>query len=383
MRSSKTSGTISAFRSFTQFEQTETALRGFGLSSFTNNGKVWVLGAGASTFAGYPLASGLLPFIRDLRSVDSRTNEIASKMFDKLNVAEMLFEKKMLEDPSVGSNLEELLTYLDLYRTFPRTAFAINPWDRTDSDAVRRVISEKFLGFQYDMSKYVWGTNPIPISPVDARRIREIARAWGQVLKSGDTILSFNWDILHEVILWQAGVWSYRDGYGFHCAPQGEMDRSSEVLLLKLHGSVNWVQGDEAGPVTEIASVADFFAKSKDWQPRTHFHQAQIDWGRKLVLPTYLKDITANKALLDVWTKAHEILSQAKELIVVGYSLNKVDHPARLLFGTALSENQELNKVTVVSPGTTEWDNFLCRINKQLVRIEKPFEDWVCANAVG
>ena len=114
----------------------------------------------------------------------------------------------------------------------------------------------------------------------------------------------------------------------------------------------------------------------------TSLRRGTGDSGRKLVLPTYLKDISSNKVLLDIWTKAHSAIAEAQELVVVGYSLNAADHPARLLFGTALLENRTLDHVTVVSPSTGEWAGFLYRMNKRIVPIRQKFEDWVLSAVV-
>ena len=348
------------------------------ISAVEGSGRVFVLGAGASMFAGYPLASDLLRFIRDFQSLEVNTREIASRVLDKLNQAEFFFNRNIVRDLNKVSNLEELLTYLELYHSFPGTAFAWNPWDATDSAGIRRLITEKFLGYQYDLNNLVWGTDPVPTSiPIHLARLRRISDAWMKLIMPGDAIVTFNWDILHEIILWKAGLWSYRDGYGFQCGDQGKMEAATKVVVLKLHGSVNWVQENESNPVREIADVASFFVKSKDWEPRDHSSQAQRDSGRKLVLPTYLKDISSNKVLLDIWTTSHMLLSKARELIVVGYSLNRADHPARLLFGTALSENRGLTRITIVSPEATAWDNFLSQMSKPMHRITQTFEDWV------
>lgn len=347
------------------------------MCSFASNGRVFVLGAGASAFAGYPLAPGLLGFIRDFDSVEVRTREIASRILDKLNTAEFLFYRNVIRNPDRVHNLEELLTYLELYHSFPGTLF--QPWDSSDSDSISRLITEKFLYYQWDLNKVVSG-NGRPVRPVsvDLRHFRAIADGWGKHLKPGDIVLTFNWDILHETIFWNSGLWSYKDGYGFQCGTQGNREVDSKVLLLKLHGFVNWVQEEKHHRVTEIANVGDFFHGAKDWDPRNHYSQAQIDSGRKLVLPTYLKDISENVALLGIWTKARLHIAQAQELIVVGYSLNQVDHPARLLFGTALSANIGLRRVTVVAPDATEWESFLNLAGKEISRIPKKFEEWIC-----
>ncbi len=348
------------------------------MNTFIPSGRVYVLGAGASVFAGYPLASALLPFIRDFQSFDIMTKEIASRVLEKLGQAESQFKKTVIRDANKDPNLEEVLTYLELYRSFPGTPFDWNPWNSSDSGAIRRTITEKFLGYQHDLHKMAWGSGPTPGRiTVDMNQFRSVAEAWARMVKPGDVILTFNWDILHEVIFWRSGLWSYRDGYGFQCDGQGQREEPSKVRMLKLHGSLNWVQEDDQDPVTEIANVRDFFVESKDWESRDHTSQAQVDSGRKLVLPTYLKDISSNKALLDIWSQAHKTIANASELIVIGYSLNRVDHPARLLFGIALSENVILDRVTVVSPDTAEWDTFLSQLRKEIVRVPQRFEQWV------
>ncbi len=249
--------------------------------------------------------------------------------------------------------------------------FALTPWDASDSANIRLLITEGFLDYQYDLSKKLWE----PGQQASAGTL--VPEAWARVVKPGDVILTFNWDILHEIILWRAGLWSYRDGYGFECEGQGTSEGLSRTQVLKLHGSVNWVQEQDTSPIAYIAHVPDFFPGSKDWDWRPHHSEAQSDSGRKVVLPTYLKDISSNRVLLDAWTKAHRFVSEVTELIVLGYSLNPVDHPARLLFGTALSQNRALSHVTVVSPDAQHWEGFLYHINKGAIPVRQEFEDWV------
>lgn len=348
------------------------------MRSSSNSGRVWVLGAGASAFAGYPLADGLLPFIRNLQATDFTTGQIAQEVLGKLNDAETHFSRKIVRNPNSTASLEELLTYLELYHSFPGTIFAVNPWDARDSGAIRRVITEKFLGYQYDVQKAAWGSGR-PICPIaiDIDQFRRLADSWPKRIAPGDAIVTFNWDILHEVVLWRAGLWSYKDGYGFQSGSQGNREADSRVLMLKLHGSVNWVQRDEDDVISEIANVPDFFSKSQDWDAREHVDQAQRDSGRKLILPTYLKDISSNKVLLNAWTQAQDAIARAKELTVIGYSLNRVDHPARLLFGTALNRNTNLSEITVISPEATEWDSFLGQVGKRLIHVRARFEEWI------
>jgi hypothetical protein len=342
------------------------------MSRLNESGRVFVLGAGASLFAGYPVAAGLLPFVRNHGFTEVNSRRIASEIFEKLSNAEFQFSRHVVRDPSGTANLEQLLTYLELYGSFPGTQFSLDPWCERDSDCIRRVVTDAFLEYQYDLSKRLWDSPTAQMRPVE-----EICGTWGACTSPGDVIVTFNWDVLHEIILWRSRLWSYRDGYGFDCENQGSRDEKSRTLMLKLHGSVNWVQEYEHENVKYIAHVKDFFWESQDWDSREHHSEARSDSGRKLVLPTYLKDISSNRVLQAIWTKAHRVLAGAKELIVIGYSLNRVDHPARLLFGIALSENPDLDHVTVVSPDAGEWAGFLSGLDKKLVHTSSKFEDWV------
>jgi hypothetical protein len=80
---------------------------------------------------------------------------------------------------------------------------------------------------------------------------------------------------------------------------------------------------------------------------------------------------------LRIWRLAQEALRAATEIIVIGYSLNPADHPARLLFGTELGRDHVIQEVTVVSPSPGEWQSYLVRLGKRLNPIRKTFEDWV------
>src|ERR1700737_3384766 len=132
-----------------------------------SSGRVFVLGAGASAFAGYPTASDLLTFIRDFQSLEVNTREAASRVLDKLSQAEFYFNRNVLRNLDKNPNLEELLTYLELYHSFPGTAFAVNPWDNTDSSGIRQLITEKFLSYQYDLNKIARGTSATSSTRID------------------------------------------------------------------------------------------------------------------------------------------------------------------------------------------------------------------------
>jgi hypothetical protein len=58
-----------------------------------------------------------------------------------------------------------------------------------------------------------------------------------QILRPGDTVITFNYDLGIERALRAAGKWDINNGYGFSI---GDREQPSPVTLLKLHGSTNW-----------------------------------------------------------------------------------------------------------------------------------------------
>jgi hypothetical protein len=191
------------------------------------------------------------------------------------------------------------------------------------------------------------------------------------------------------VILWVAAKWSYLDGYGFELPTVPSNPERSPVRILKLHGSVNWVQENEKDEAPQIAFIDEFFPEN---MPRSQYYPSitpvrdtskanQLDSGRKLVLPTYLKDISKNRILLNVWRLAQDALRAATEVWVIGYSLSPADHLARLLFGTELARSTTVSTVTVINgkEGLGEWDQLLRSVRKPARSVPERFEDWLAS----
>jgi len=312
------------------------------------------------------------------KMVDAQSAQIAQDVLWKLNTAEMQFQKHIVRDPNKSAHLEDLLTHLELHGHIQGMLNTVGPWTEQDHAKITRTISEAFLIRQYELNVAAWSSNPYGLQPTnDLETFRKTSETWSKFFKRDDIVITFNWDLLCDVVLWRSGLWSYSDGYGFSCGSQGSQEAPSQISILKLHGSVNWVQEHEEEPVTKIAHARDFFWGSKDFEGKPNYSEAQLDSGRKLVLPSYLKDVSSNEALLDVWTKAQDALRSASQLIVVGYSLNKADAAARLLFGIELARNKNLSSVTLVAPQVGEWGPFVSQRKKQLIHRPLKFEDWL------
>jgi len=134
----------------------------------------------------------------------------------------------------------------------------------------------------------------------------------------------------HESALWSAGKWHPADGYGFPPSNAPSNTARSVIKVLKLHGSANWEQKSEHDITPEIAAQTVFFEGSHDTPTGlaagTGWHE-----GRYLITPTYLKDISSNPLLLQLWHDATTAIAEASAITVIGYRLHPADALARYM----------------------------------------------------
>jgi len=76
---------------------------------------------------------------------------------------------------------------------------------------------------------------------------------WARELDPGDTVISFNYDLIADASLKRAGKWSERGGYGLPTSSQDDGHSSTAggppmPLMLKLHGSINWLLQSKSPP---------------------------------------------------------------------------------------------------------------------------------------
>lgn len=289
--------------------------------------RVYVLGAGASRFAGFPLASDLWSFIQESKLGDSFGNELRRGVVPEIARALDAYPPKKRDQP----DLEVLFTLLDLTTTAPYL-FPLLPsnWATLKLEVIGTIVNS-FLARHFDLKKSLGD-------------IEKVLRSWADKVSSGDVIISFNWDLMQEIALWRAEKFHYSDGYGFEDRPEKEgltlgpppRPGSSQVRLYKLHGSVNWVQedGDEE---PSILRLADFFDGGRsntydEWQK-----EGSANAGRRLIIPSYLKTLRSEAFLIRIWNQAARSLRRATDVIVIGYSLPMADSKASSRIRTSLA----------------------------------------------
>lgn len=171
-------------------------------------------------------------------------------------------------------------------------------------------------------------TDVVPTKPhTSAAHEKVLAR-----LKSGDTILTFNYDLVLEEALRSGSLWSPLDGYGVTAhGITGDWCRrwrrtkgstklpKSKVILLKLHGSINWT----------LYKNRQIRLKPRPYVVRSRSGQTVFE-DVSVLPPGWNKRIDRNP-YRKFWRTARLRLERCKTIVVVGYSLPETDLLARAL----------------------------------------------------
>lgn len=196
--------------------------------------------------------------------------------------------------------------------------------------------------------------------------------------------ISFNYDDFLDHALWDHqkvddhGTWrSFKfwhpnSGYGFFCRPANSCIRdqslimgSSSMLLLKLHGSINWRIKLGAPDPYQLDSVLHYekwippLAADKTIAPIMYDDPAMIEKHLKperlLVLPVLQKtEIVQQPIFRRIWSEAFDRLTEAKRVIFIGYSMPRTDIATGFLLREALRDKKDITVVNKVDPSSYE-----------------------------
>jgi len=125
-------------------------------------------------------------------------------------------------------------------------------------------------------------------------------------------------------------------------------DKVENLLLLKLHGSVNWMceTSELERVITGTGTEEKPYKIPSIWYSKKKVPKPDDKESPLIIPPLPVKPITSIEIFRWLWTRAYEYLHEAKELVVCGYSLPDTDRMALSLFSNF--ENQHLERVTVV-----------------------------------
>jgi hypothetical protein len=178
-------------------------------------------------------------------------------------------------------------------------------------------------------------------------------RALAQRMKQGDIVLSLNYDILIDNALYSLG--RVRDsGYKmnfFKVNRNGDWiepnsDRS-EVTLLKLHGSLNWVRCGLCGSLLLYRYMKQTLSSGTFQCPRCSSGESVAE--RMMIPPLHSKDYR-DKDLAFLWIQADRMLKEFSKIVCIGYSFSSLDSDMSALIRRLRARRSQVPEVDFVSP---------------------------------
>jgi NAD-dependent SIR2 family protein deacetylase len=318
--------------------------------------KMIVLGAGASIGSKrYPIESSFRQMRTTMPSSDNffydlfKTNKTDKRPAGALNFLGLTFEG--LNDLIArswninnegfdhaewkGVNIEDVMTFFEVgSRMHPRGSVERRMFARAQ---------EYLLNFMH------------PLIPMicEGQHCEYLLRTFYDIDKK-DTIISYNWDTIADHTLEQAGRVQLRN--------YAKLLRADSIvpeewrhkgLLLKLHGSFNWLVCENKACENRNRILPPFQRNRykllrKLW---TCPHCGNNRLKPQIVPPVSNKMIHKDSFLRNQWMIAREKLLDVNELVFIGYSFPPTDHYSAWLFRQLnLIEDRSAVKVVVVNP---------------------------------
>jgi len=159
-------------------------------------------------------------------------------------------------------------------------------------------------------------------------------------LNKGDTVISFNYDILLDQALFRNGVWNPINGYGFsNPVFDSEIKQEiseSKIQLLKVHGSINWKIDPKNSLQKQVEILLNyqereepFFDGLKIKPKRVVKREANYHYN-PAILPTFIK-MYSEHWFSEIIQKALTSTRNADEVYLLGYSMPDPDSLGQFL----------------------------------------------------
>lgn len=336
----------------------------------------YVLGAGASHHAGYPLArtmaSELLQWMK--RPVSDPGSYAA-----QYPVTARSLEERFSPVENVEALVTAIQQLLDKYE------------NGTQEERAERAV----LGNEYGVLKNAvraWFGEIQQGIALNSLVYQRFAR---EVVVPGDCIITFNYDVSLDRELRLAGKFEVGDGYGF---PIEGLPAGSPTKILKLHGSTSWLALLFGGATSGISTFQ--LGNTLGQRPVIPKNELSFLEYADITDPAFTRGGAALPVMIfparsknfyfaantgieyvefwnEIWRQAEISLRASARVVVCGYSLLAVDERARNLLLSAPAKGSEI----LVSSGD-DTDRIVAEYQKAGYRRATPapemlFDEWV------
>jgi NAD-dependent SIR2 family protein deacetylase len=349
---------------------------------------LFILGAGFSMSAGGPAQQQILPAIFDLPASAGPNVLEARSRFEEFAFKTLGISKERLRQIS----LEDIYTPIDRCLA---DSISLRGHDTSSLLSIRNDID--FLiarAIQYRLDGSDWHKKSEYVRKFASTlvNIAKHRKALAQCTIDADNathydplaVISLNWDILLDNALHrELEQRDQMDGVDLRhkYAPLGVVDyccyvssleknnnrirgglwalgaKGYNVKLLKLHGSLNWLQCETCQRLYvsygEKSAIPNYL-KQKDCR---HCEKQNIESSLRstLIMPTFLKDLS-NFQLKLIWQNAGIEIMEARRIVFIGYSLPYADFEFRQLLARFVHRDAKIDLVLFSNAPTADRD---------------------------
>lgn len=284
--------------------------------------RAFILGAGFSASAGLPLVPDLSrACLQALQVRDQQDFGLLLRTMQKF-FPHTSWSRQWL--PNIEDFLDRVIAYEDLFQrhivVYPEGYFR----------NIRRLTS---VGLCLALT----------IPPEDCN-MTAINNFVTKTLKPGDAILTFNWDLLLESSMY-ANLPVERISY---CPLASDEVDPSKITLIKLHGSLDWLDNNEWRPApgseNEWEVIGHDIWKAKNSR---YFASTSVGVPAFIIPPTSRKIYDQHPDIRQLWDAAFGLIRETKEIYIIGYGFPKTDIHAQALVQSAILNNTHRQEVKV------------------------------------
>lgn len=313
---------------------------------------VFILGAGASREGGAPVMANFLTVARTLHRQGQvpDAQESFHNVFEGISALGSVYEKAVIDT----NNLEDVFAAFEMARLFGRLGpLGSEQIDRLPDDLRVLIVTTLERTLQFNIVK---GT--------DGRMALRAPGAYRGLVdgvfsrpRPSVSFITFNYDLGLDFALHQQGK---RIDYGL-----AGMKNPGGVLVLKLHGSLNWVRCDGCDIATyglqeyfsqhridefTLSDVSEFRLRVSGHLGDPFHHCGGKKHSVPLIVPPTWSKAEHQRVIGQVWRRAARELSDARIVVVIGYSLPAADHFFRYLWALGTVGKIRIEHLLVIDP---------------------------------
>ena len=358
--------------------------------------RCFILGAGFSVEAGYPLGRSLLTEAREARD-PRRIGQLAPwGWFEDWWSSESDWLKRFFPcHPALEEvDVELLFTLMDLKARQLRALEAA-----ADKAYLKLAHAGEIKPEEADAA---WAESHKAVDDQGQKKLRRAKQALGEAVHElfdlrdaqtevpgyvetfcrllfvKDTCVVFNYDLLVERGLLKLGRWKVEDGWGFKIAVTRAVSTSleaTETKVLKPHGSIGW-RVRRSGTLGMEDHILQRLDTTITAAPRFALQPDQwVEKDMALLDPSYLKP-TDHVALRPLWRSTFRALQRSREWVFCGYSFPPADLAARTLVALALADRVRRTAV-VIDPDRNVASRIASLLRQEVRHLEATAGSWL------